>query len=340
MERSTSPSSLILLRLKEKQGDYLSGTDLAAELSMTRTGIWKHIQSLSAKGYVIDRLPRRGYRLVSCTDLLLPEEVLPLLHTTWLGQTYLHHMETGSTNQDAMILATQGGVHGTVVVAEHQRAGRGRLRRNWDSPKKFGIYVSMLFTRSIAANRAPQCPLVMALALTRILRSRYGLEAAVKWPNDVLVQGRKVSGVLAEMQLDQDEVRHMVVGVGINVNQDERDFAGGFRYPPTSLSIELKRKISRKEVLIAFLEEAELAFDHLAANGFSAFLDEFEAVSAIVGQEVSVQTGTKTLVGMVRGFTQEGALRLMPKDTQAETIIWVGDVTSIAGEFMARNIDG
>jgi len=335
MDRSPS-SSLILSRLKEKQGAYLSGADLAGELSMTRTGIWKHIQTLSAKGYVIESQPRLGYRLVSCPDLLLPEEVLSQLHTTWLGQTYLHHLETGSTNHDAMILAIQGSPHGTIVVAEHQTAGRGRLRRSWDSPKESGIYVSMLFTRPIAANQAAQCPLVMALALTRILRSRYELEATVKWPNDVLVQGRKVSGILAEMQLDQDEVRHVVVGIGINVNQDEGEFAGGFRYPPTSLAIELKRRISRKEVLIAFLEEAEVAFDRFAAQGFSVFLDEFEAVSAIVGKEVTIQAGETTRVGVVRGFTREGALRLISKDTGTEAIIWVGDVSSLAGDFLDR----
>jgi BirA family biotin operon repressor/biotin-[acetyl-CoA-carboxylase] ligase len=178
----------------------------------------------------------------------------------------------------------------------------------------------------------------MALALTRVLKSRYGLEATVKWPNDVLIQGRKVSGILAEMQVDQDEVRHMVVGVGINVNQDEGEFAGEFRYPPTSIAIALNRKMSRKDVLIAFLEEAELVFDRFAIRGFSGFLDEFEAVSAIVGKEVTVQTGKKSLVGVVRGFTREGALRLMPNDSQQEEIIWVGDVSSLAGDFVAREV--
>lgn len=260
MDPLPSPAARILSRLKARLDGVVSGADLASELSMTRTAVWKHIQALIARGYVIQSQPRVGYRLLSTPDLLLPEEVLPRLRTTWLAQTYLHHMETGSTNQDALALATKGAPHGTVVVAEHQTAGRGRLRRKWESPKGLGIYVSMLFTHPLASNRAAQCPLVVALSLARVLHSHFGLRAAIKWPNDILIRGRKVAGILAEMQLDQDEVRHLVVGVGINVRQSPADLHGSFRYPPTSLAIELQRPVSRTEVLGVFLNEVEHDF--------------------------------------------------------------------------------
>ncbi|MHC1744408.1 MAG: biotin--[acetyl-CoA-carboxylase] ligase [Syntrophobacteraceae bacterium] len=333
MTPSASAATLILERLKANPDGYVSGPSLAEELSITRTAIWKHVQALTVRGYTIDRQPRLGYRLIAVPDLLLPEEILPLLHTTWLGRSYVHHMKTGSTNQDALNLAAQGAPHGTTVVAEHQTAGRGRLRRIWNSPENSGIYVSLLFTAPLPAHRAPQAPLVIALALARILRSRFALNASIKWPNDVLISGRKVSGILAEMQLDQDEVRHLVVGVGINVNQTEGQFVGDFRYPPTSLAIELNRHVSRKEVLVAFLEESEDVFDGLAEDGFANYLKEFENLSALLGKEVAVQTGDQSVVGVVRGFTTEGALRLLPKEGKPEEIIWAGDVSRLSGDF-------
>ncbi len=333
MTHSTTPASLILARLKAQPDRYVSGSVLAEELSITRTAIWKHIQALTERGYTIERQPRRGYRLIAAPDLLLPEEILPSLHTHWLGHHFVHHMETASTNQDALLLATQGAPHGTVVVAEHQTAGRGRLRRSWNSPKESGIYVSLLFTRPVPAHRAPQAPLVIALALTRVLRCQFGLDASIKWPNDVLIRGRKVSGILAEMQLDQDELRHLVVGVGINVNQTEEQFLGDFRYPPTSLAMELQRTVSRKAALVAFLEETELVYNGYEQDGFSHYLEEFESVSAVLGKKVLVQTGDQSLVGVVRGFTTEGALRLLPEKGQPETTIWAGDVSRLSGDF-------
>lgn len=326
-------TALILQRLKEHSDTYLSGSALAAELSMTRTGVWKHIRVLAARGYAIERQPRLGYRLASCPDLLLPEEILPQLRTLWLGKTYVHHLETGSTNDDALALALRGTAHGTVVVAERQRVGRGRLRRAWDSPMGLGLYVSLLFTRPLPAPQALQCPLVIALALVRTLHARFALEALVKWPNDILIHGRKAAGILAEMQLDQDEARTLVVGVGVNVNQDESEFEGEFRVRPTSLALELQRTVPRSEVLTAFLEEAERVFDRFSTEGFRAFLEEFEAMSAIVGATVTVVAGSKAVSGVVRGFTPEGAMRLLPDGAHAEEVIWVGDVSRVSGDF-------
>lgn len=333
MTRSQSPASLILQRLKATPKAYVSGSQLAQELTMTRTAVWKHIQTLTARGYTIDRQPRRGYRLIATPDLLLPEEILPTLETHWLGTHYVHHLETDSTNQDAHLLASRGAPHGTVVVAEHQSAGRGRLRRTWESPRGSGIYVSLLFTEPIPAHRASQTPLVIALALCRVLRSTFALQATIKWPNDLLVQGRKVSGILAEMQLDQDEVRYLIVGVGINVNQTKDAFEGDFRYPPTSLAVELGGHVSRKEVLSAFLLEAERIYEGFSQEGFSPFLNEFESLSAILGKNVSVRTGDQTVEGVVCGFTGEGALRLLPTGESTELVIWAGDVSNLSGDF-------
>ncbi len=327
-------SAFILQRLKEASGVYVSGTALAAELSMTRTGVWKHIQMLTARGYGIEKQPRLGYRLVSCPDLLLPEEVLPGLGTAWLGRTYVHHLETGSTNEDALALAARGAPHGTIVVAESQTAGRGRLRRSWDSPRGLGLYVSLLFTRPLAAHQALQTPLIIALALSRTLRSRYALEAMIKWPNDILLRGRKVAGILAEMQLDQDEARTLVIGVGVNVNQEPDHFRGEFRVRPTSLAIELHGRIHRSELLTSFLEESERVYDRFSTQGFRAFLDEFEALSAIVGKEVTITAGSESVSGVVLGFTREGALRLAPQGGHGEQIIWVGDVSRVSGDFV------
>ncbi len=321
----------ILRLLKAKPGAYVSGTLLASHLGLSRTGIWKHIQNLRTMGYEITSHPKEGYRLEAVPDLLLPEEVLPNLGTAWLGNSYHYFEEIESTNDRALSLAAQNAPHGTVVVAEKQTAGKGRLARSWASPSHQGIYVSVLLRVSIPTHEAPQCNLVAALALSRILSRDYALKVSIKWPNDVLLQGKKVAGILTEMQSDQDVTRFLVLGMGINVHQGEKDFEGDFRYPATSVALEMGHPVMRAKLLVQFLREFEVLFDAFLRSGFSSLLEELEGYSHLRGQEVKVHLPQGNLTGRVTGFTREGALKLQTSEGR-ETIIWAGDVTRLEGQ--------
>lgn len=322
----------LLQILKDHQGTYCSGPALAAQVNISRTGIWKHIQKLRAAGYLIDTHPKAGYRLDTVPDLLLPEEIVPHLHTSWCGKNYIHLPEVDSTNDYALLLATQGAPHGTVVTAEQQTRGRGRLRRPWLSPPRRGIYVSLLLTTPMPPRQAPQSAQVAALALVTVLRRRYGLPAAIKWPNDILIRHRKAAGILAEMQTDQDLTRFLIIGIGINANHQPQELQGPFRYPATSLAMELPGPIRRQELLVDFLHRFEKDYQRFLEGGFAAIRPELEGASAILGKTITIHSEKEKLSGKAMGFNTQGALRLLTGDGE-EHVIWVGDVTQVQGGF-------
>jgi BirA family transcriptional regulator, biotin operon repressor / biotin---[acetyl-CoA-carboxylase] ligase len=320
----------VLHLLKEKQECYVSGTSLASSLKLSRTSVWKHIQNLKSLGYGIITHPKKGYSLTEIPDLLIPEEIVPYLRTAWLARSYQHYRKLGSTNDQGLLLASQGAEHGTVIVAEEQTKGRGRMQRSWFSPAGAGIYVSMILRSPLPVQEAHQSTMVAGLSLVKVLREDYGLQATIKWPNDVLVEGKKLVGILADMQSDQDFTRFMVIGMGINVNHKERDLAEPFRYPATSLAIELGFPVKRQDFLLSLIHRFEMEYDHYLQNGFSAILQEFESVSAILGKQLWIQSGKEDISGKALGFTPEGALRLLKGDGMEE-IIWVGDVLRVEG---------
>jgi len=330
MPTTTPTQHEILKYLKESPGRFISGADLADRFSISRTGIWKHIQKLKALGYEILSHPKEGYKLVEIPDSLTAKEVVPRLETAWLGKAY-HYLEiVDSTNNYALQLASKGSPHGSVVVAEEQTQGRGRLRREWLSLPNRGIYLSLLLTNPLPLRVAPISTYVAALALAKVLRSKYGLPSAVKWPNDVLVRERKVAGLLTEMQSDQDFSRFIVIGIGINVNFSREEMAGPFRYPATSILLETGEPVKRQYVLVDFLSQFEKDYDNFATNGFSAISAELEDFSIILGKKITILCGEREISGKAMGFTPEGALLLLGSDGTRETV-WAGDVTHVEG---------
>jgi BirA family transcriptional regulator, biotin operon repressor / biotin---[acetyl-CoA-carboxylase] ligase len=322
----------VLQVLKENMGRYVSGISLASRLKLSRTSIWKHIRNLKALGYHLESHPKEGYKLLAAPDLLIAEEIVPHLATSWLARSYHHDMQIDSTNDQALRLAAQGAEHGTVVVAEEQTQGRGRLQRLWVSPAGCGIYLSMIFRTPFPVQEAPQPAMLVGLTLVKVLHEEYGLEAAIKWPNDVLLHGKKLAGILADMQSDQDYTRFLVVGIGINANYREHDFAEPFRYPATALALELGTPVNRQELLLAFLHRFEAEYDRFLKRGFGAILPEYERASAVLGRQLRIQSGKDEFSGKALGFTREGALRLQESDGQ-ERVIWVGDVLRVEGGF-------
>jgi BirA family biotin operon repressor/biotin-[acetyl-CoA-carboxylase] ligase len=327
----TKTTQLEILRiLKENEGDPVSGVTLAERLAISRPGVWKHIKKLREMGYDIQSLSRRGYRLVDVPDSLAREEIVPNLRTKWLAHSY-HYLSTiSSTNDYALRLAADGAPHGTLVVAEEQTKGRGRLKREWISCPNRGIYLSILLRDSLPLRVAPQSTYIGSLALVKTLREELGIAASIKWPNDVLINGRKAAGILTEMQSDQDFSRFSVMGIGINVNHSREEMRGHFRYPATSIAIEVGFAVKRQRVLLHFLTQFEQEYDRFLQKGISVLIPEIEAHSGILGKIITVVVGEREIVGKVQGFTPEGALLLLGEDGSQETV-WAGDVLRVEG---------
>jgi len=320
--------SEILKFLRESAGNFVSGSNLADRLGISRTGIWKHIQQLKNMGYEILSHPKGGYKLIEIPDSLRQGEIVPNLETDWLGREY-HYLETTtSTNDQALLLAAQGAPNGTVVVAEQQTRGRGRLRRDWLSMPNRGIYISILLRNPLPVRVAPQSTYLAAVALVKVLRSQFDLPASIKWPNDILIGSRKVAGILTEMQSDQDYSRFVVIGVGINVNYSREDLGQSFRYPATSIAIETGNAVKRQQVLLGFLNQLEKDYEDFLAKGLVELVPQLEAYSGILGKSITVLCGEREISGKAEGFTPEGALLLLRSDGERETV-WVGDVARV-----------
>lgn len=332
MNSPSNTGKQLLELLRTNEGRYLSGALLATELGITRTAIWKHIHALKERGYPITSHPKKGYQLLGTPDLLIEEEILARLETQWLGKAYHYLPKIGSTNDYALRLASRGAPHGTVVVADEQSAGRGRLGRPWVSLPQCGLYVSLLLRDDLPSRDAPQTTLITGLTLVEVLQEHYGLPARIKWPNDVLIQGRKIAGILTEMQADQDVVRFLVGGIGINVNHSAPQLEAPFRYPATSIAIERHEAVRRSDLLLAFLKQFEINYTRFRKDGLASFLADLERTSAVLGRTVTVHCGSEQIKGVALGITAEGALRLGLEDGQ-EQVIWVGDITQVADGF-------
>ncbi len=324
----------VLTELKKRRGETVSGAELANSLGISRTAVWKHICTLRSRGYLIESVAKKGYRLTGLSQSLRPEEVIPLLRTQELGRCYDYHETIGSTNDRAMDLARDGAPHGTIVVTEEQTAGRGRLRRPWHSPKGVGIYVSMIFRPELLPRCGPEFTLVTALALARSFREQWAVNARIKWPNDVLISGKKVAGILTEMQCDPDRIQFLVVGVGINVFHAEDDLPAEVLYPATSLALEWKQvsegaeealSLSRARVLAAFLNTMEELYSVYLNEGLASLGEDLKNLSAVLGGFVRLHVGERTLEGIARDLTDRGGLVLETPDGTLETV-WVGDI--------------
>jgi BirA family biotin operon repressor/biotin-[acetyl-CoA-carboxylase] ligase len=298
-----------ILNALRECGGYLSGETLSQQLGVSRVTIWKHIRSLKKDGYVIEASPK-GYKLLSSPDLLLPCEFPDL-------EQRIHYFpEIGSTMDAARELAKKGAEQGTIVIAEAQTRGRGRLSREWLSPKG-GIYFTIILRPKISPAYAPRINLMAAIAVAATIRKLFGLKADLKWPNDVLIAGKKVCGILAEMDAEMDVVNFVNVGMGINANNS----VTRFEKTATSLKEALGREISRKEFLSALIGEIERRQPLLME---ADFLKEWKRLSATLNKEVRVMSMGEELTGQAIDIDATGALILKGKDGSLRTVV-VGD---------------
>lgn len=299
----------ILALLRKAGKEYLSGEEIAGRLGVSRTAVWKHIKELREAGYEIKSRSRSGYTLEEVPDCLLPGEIKNGLKTQFIGKDIVFFEEVDSTNWIAKQLAAQGAAAGTVVVAETQGKGRGRLERPFFSPKGKGIWFSVVLRPHILPQEAPKCTLLAAVAVATAMK-RFGLRAEIKWPNDIMHEGRKVTGILTEMSAEIDRINYIVIGTGINVNIEEEEFPEELRDKATSLAVMKGEPLSR----VAFFQAVLEAFDELCllleAKGFSPIVARWREYAVTLGQDVHVigVMGKDSFDGRAVDIDEEGAL--------------------------------
>lgn len=315
----------VLSFLYSRTGEYISGQTVADGLGVTRAAIWKAIESLRADGYVIESSRARGYRLASVPDLLGAREVRLGLKTHTIGSVVHALDEVDSTNSYASRLASGDAPDGTVVVADYQTSGRGRLGRRWESPKGVNIYTSIILRPGFPPAEAPLITLAASVALVTAVRGLYGLAASIKWPNDMLISGKKSAGILTEMSAEPDRVRHIVLGVGIDVNMPLEEFPVEIREISSSVMLELGRKVNRAELMRRFLEEMERCYTMLLRGERAPLLDEWRSLSGMLGRRVRVTTLRGVTEGTALDINESGYLLLQAGDGAVSTIT-SGDV--------------
>ena len=303
--------ALSVLQFLRRQGGDVSGQDMCDTLGVSRTAVWKQVQVLRHLGYRISAVPHRGYRLEEAPNAPLPTELACHLTTQCFGQTFHYLPEVDSTNRHLLGLAEAGAPEGTLVAADAQTRGRGRLDRTWFSPPARNLYLSLLLRPPVPPQQAPCLALVIGLAVIRVLKQRCpDLQPALKWPNDIYVGARKLGGVLCELRSDMDRVAYIVAGIGLNVNLTREEFPVDLRATATSILAETGQPCSRPALLAELLQELEGLYGRWCRQGLAPFLAELETHSLLQGRAVTVNVHGRTVHGTVRGIAPSGALLL------------------------------
>lgn len=301
-------------RLIEAGGEALSGQRLADEFGISRTAVWKHIKELEENGYVIESIKKRGYVVKSIPDTLEPAAVQALLKTVKIGKVMEYIESCPSTQILAHKLAQEGTADGTVVLTESQTAGRGRLARKWDSAPRKGIWMSVILRPEVVPQKAPQFTLVAAVAVVRAIEEVAGLKPEIKWPNDILLEGKKCTGILTELQSDADGIQALIIGIGMNVNQTLEDFSPEIRDIATSLNMASGGMVDRQDLVRSLLFHLEQYTNLYIEQGFSMLKLMWESYSSTIGRPVRARMAKETLEGIAEGITDDGVLQLRTSD--------------------------
>lgn len=300
----------ILELLDQEHGQYVSGEAISRALNVSRTAVWKQIRKLEEQGYVIEASRKLGYRILFKPEPLSTEKLNSLLKTQRFARELRLFNEVDSTQNEAQRWAEAGAPEGALVIAEQQLSGRGRMGRSWVSPYTKGIWMSIILRPSTPIHFAPQLTLLTAVALCRSLRRTTELEIGIKWPNDLLIDGRKISGILLESAAEDERIKYIVAGTGISVNLDPTDYPEELVARATSLSIQAGRKFSREVVIAEFMYEWEQLYDLYLKEGFGPIGTLWEALSVSLHQYVTIQTPQGELAGRAIGLHESGAIQL------------------------------
>lgn len=309
--------------LAEAGDTCLSGEMLSGKLGLRPADVFRQIEALRTKGYRIDTVARQGYRLVRIPDRLSPLEISPFLTTHALGRGLHHFDSVASTNEVAFELAREGAFHGETVVAEHQTHGKGRRGRTWISPAGRNVYCSVILRPDVPPTRAPELTFVAAVAVVQTLREAFNVPADVKWPNDIEIQGKKISGILTELDAEGDEIGFVIVGLGINVNMEPDDFPEEIRSTATSLQIEVGDFVDRPLLTAALLARLEDWYDRWATEGPGLVLETLKIFSSTIGREVRILAadGAQGFDGTAEDIDESGALIVRRADGRTQKVV-------------------
>ena len=314
-----------ILELLRRQEGFLSGEDIGRELSITRAAVWKGIKKLREEGYEIEAVTNRGYRLTNPETMYNKRELEQGLKTKTMGQSIYFYEETDTTNNRARELALEGAPEGTLVVAEKQTAGRGRRGKVWESPLGTGIWMSLVLRPQIMPAEASVLTLLCGLATAEAIEAETGLSAGIKWPNDILINGKKAVGILTEMDCEMSEVHFVIPGIGINVNT--ASFPPEIAEIATSLYLECGKTVSRRRLVHRVLERLEGEYETFLRRGScGAMLEDYRRHCITLGKEVHV-LGREPFFAEALDITPEGELLVRRADNGKEEVVFSGEVS-------------
>jgi BirA family biotin operon repressor/biotin-[acetyl-CoA-carboxylase] ligase len=300
----------ILDAFSNNEDQYLSGQTLADTIGCSRTAVWKHIEELRKDGFELEAIRNKGYRILRTPDRVSADEIRLGLKTKFLGQTIHYEDSVDSTQRVAHRLAYNQSMEGTVVVAEEQTSGRGRMDRKWYSPKFTGIWMSIILRPKIPLPKAPQLTLIAAVAVVQAIEELTELSPQIKWPNDILINGKKMTGILTELQAEADRINSVIIGMGINVNQMLEDFPIELREIATSLAIEKGVFFSRSAFIRSVLTHLEKLYLLYLDKGFFPIKILWESYAISIGKTIKARTLSSVIEGKAIGITDDGVLKI------------------------------
>ncbi len=296
-----------ILEILRNSNTYVSGQELCDKFGVSRTAVWKAINGLKEQGYEIEAVQNKGYRLVAAPDVLNQIELESIRKTDWAGCEVHYYDTIDSTNTEVQRLANAGAPHGTLVVANQQTAGKGRRGRTWISPTGVNVYFSLLLRPEINPNNASRLTLVAALALGNAIRELSGADVKIKWPNDIVINGKKICGILTEMSIQEDYISHIVVGMGINVHQKE--FAEEIQDMASSIELETGESVSRAGLVERTMEYFEKFYEiYLQTEDLSALVKLYNSMLVSMHNDVRVLDPKEPFEGKAMGITAKGEL--------------------------------
>ncbi len=312
--------SKLLEAFSKADGDFLSGQKISEYIGCSRTAVWKHIEDLRKEGYELEAVRRRGYRITKKPDKISSNEIQLGLQTNAMGRNIHFAEEVTSTQKIAQTLAAEGAQEGTIVVADKQTNGRGRMARSWYSPSGTGIWMSMIIRPNIPINNTPQLTLLTAVAIVQAIEEETTLKPDIKWPNDILVNGKKLVGILTELQAEADQVHSVIIGTGINVNQLEDHFPEELRSIATSIYIESGELCERSKLIQSILLKFEALYSLYLSKGFIPIKLLWESYAISLNKVIHARTINGVIEGKAIGIDNDGALLIETDENGIERI--------------------
>lgn len=327
----------ILLKLRKNPLEYVSGEQLSAALGVSRTAIWKVINELKEEGYIIESSSKKGYRLNPDSDVLNSFEISEELKTKALGRNIVYLDRIDSTNNYAKKIALEGCEEGTLIVTDCQTQGRGRLGRDWNSPSKKGIWMSLVLRPDIPFEQVQMLTLAASVAVVQALFEVAQVEAGIKWPNDIIINGKKVCGILVEMNMEIESINFLVLGIGLNVNQQLEDFPEDLLDKATSLkmhleALDIQKNLKRSELIASILLKFEAIYDKVKYGAFEEIISEWKKYSVTLGKEVSIIYKNEQYRGFAQDLTKDGKLIVRCDDGTVKEVF--------SGEVSVRGLLG